>query len=1008
MRGWKVISADLLSTPSLFREPPAEFRPKVRWWWPLGKVVEGEQLRRDMRAIANAGFGGVSIWRLGPAADFSTPEWRRYYEQALTAGRDHGLRVDFQDAPMASPAVSGPNKHLSAQELAYGKVELSGPTTFEGLVPTPQGVPDSVTLVSVGAFKLAGAGDSSRPVMLEPGATIDLTLQVADNRLQWGVPAGDWVLFGFWQRPTGQRVPRTGLSLLQPSAKQHEEVVPHDATLVVDHFSRQATEAALRHLDEVMDGIPADLFAAAAGQISEDSLELTAELLWTNDFLPEFEERRGYSLTPFLPVLFVEAQHDIFHQLGFDTPPDFDLPGGIGERVRHDYNETLTDLHIDNYLVPISRWAEQRGLRYANQPVYGTTMDATRSATAVPVVETETFEAGDPLPPARDGETPADRERMARYAADFYRVVASGAHLSGASEVSLEFGSYTGRNFVFNPIDYKRLIDRAYTGGVTQAILHGVPYDKPGAVWPGWAPYADAPVLISELWNERFPQWQDWPALNSYMSRANVVLQQGSPRIDLVVFRDAPTAEVVTPLDSFYRTAPPAMREMLPLLGMALPPGGQESLPVEGPIFDAEGLANAGYTYGFVDPVTLATRATFTTPDGLFPDGPRYRALIVDEQQAMSGAAADRIELLAREGLPVVFVGDVPMRGTSAKDPVAEDAQVRRAVTAALELDNVRQVATTDDLHDALVGLGVEPDVRYGDAVAVRPVHRHASGVDHWYLFNDGDHAVETVASFRTTGRPVSLDLWNGTITPIARYRRHDDRVDVPLNLASYETHMIAFGGDEPINRRHIVATNASDAAYDGDRLVLRDTRPGACSVELSDGTTLEVDIPILPTPIRVDRWHLHVDEVTPTSTIAHDVALSVLVDWRTIDELALASGTGTYTAQASVPQDWLAPDRGVYLDVGHAEGSLKVTVNGQLATNQSTPGGRWPIGRFLQPGNNDIEVVVRTTLNNGLVALGQSGEPQYATYAGRTETRPYGLLGPVQLIPYAEVALEP
>lgn len=1002
------MAPDLLSSPEHFRDPPAKFRPKAYWWWPRGKVVEAAQIRKDIETITGAGFGGARIWGLGPAADFSTPQWRHYYEVALEAGRNHGIRIDFQDAPWASPAVSGAKKELSAQELTYGKVELRGPMTYEGSVPPPPGVPDHNTLVSARAFKVVGVGgDGSIPVELDSTVTADLTSMVDNGQLCWDVPTGDWVLFGFWQRPTGQQVPATGVTFMQPATAHHETPIPDNATLVVDHFNQQATQAALRHLDEVFEGIPAELLEAAGGQISEDSLEFKAQLLWTGNFLREFQQRRGYSLEPSLPVLFIKSQHDQFQRLGFDHPPDFELSNGMGERARHDYNLTLTDLYIEEYLEPISRWAEQRGLEHGGQVAYNLTVDTTRSSNAVPVPETETLIAADPLPLPRGDETPADLARQARHALDFYRVTASGAHLSGSPEVSLEFGSYVGGNYVFNPIDYKHIIDRAYAGGVTKAVLHGHPYDKPDAVWPGWDFFGMAPTLSNEPWNSRFPQWHDWPALNAYMTRAAEILQHGKAQMDLAVYRDAPTGGMLTPMDHIYRSTPSNMTAMLPALGLVLPRGGQAALPVEGPIFDAEALDDAGYTRDFVDPVTLATKATFTEGEGLFPDGPRYQALIVDQQDAMPAATAERIVAMARDGLPVVFVGTPPGRGTSGKDPTVEDAEVRRAIAATLELPNVRQVATTNEVHDALRQLSVAPDVSYATPVPVRPVHRQTAESGYWFLWNDSDEPAQTVASFRTAGQPVLLDLWDGTITPIAHYQRDGDRVDIPLTFRSKESRVIAFRVDPLLDRRHVVATDASGAAFDDDRIVIRDTRSGVRSVELSDGTKSSVDIPLLPTPIQIEQWRLQVDEATPTGTVPHDVDLTGLADWRTIDGLREASGTGTYIAQVSIPEDWIANPRGVYLDLGDVEGSLKAIVNAEVVTTQSVPGGRWPIGKLLQPGANEIKVVVNTTLLNCVVALGKSGDPQYSKHAER-QTKPYGLLGPVVLIPYAEVPCPP
>ena len=43
-----------------FRQPSAEYRPFVRWWW-NGDKVEADELVRELRLLKKAGIGGVEI-----------------------------------------------------------------------------------------------------------------------------------------------------------------------------------------------------------------------------------------------------------------------------------------------------------------------------------------------------------------------------------------------------------------------------------------------------------------------------------------------------------------------------------------------------------------------------------------------------------------------------------------------------------------------------------------------------------------------------------------------------------------------------------------------------------------------------------------------------------------------------------------------------------------------------------------------------------------------------------
>ena len=84
--------------------------------------------------------------------------------------------------------------------------------------------------------------------------------------------------------------------------------------------------------------------------IFSDSLEVYNSD-WTGDFLAEFQKRRGYDLTPYLPA----------------------LAGDIGRKtgaIRHDWGQTLSELCDDQYLKPLNAWANAHGTKFRSQ-TYG-------------------------------------------------------------------------------------------------------------------------------------------------------------------------------------------------------------------------------------------------------------------------------------------------------------------------------------------------------------------------------------------------------------------------------------------------------------------------------------------------------------------------------------------------------------------------------------------------------------------------------------------------------------
>jgi glycosyl hydrolase family 106( putative alpha-L-rhamnosidase) len=913
-----------------FQDPDAEHRPLLYWWWPGGAVDDAE-LRREVAEMGAAGFGGATMTWLGlgvpnpddpSVSSWGTPEWRAHIATALGAARDQGMRLDFTSAtswPFNSPATT-PENGLSSNELAYASREIAGPATLD--VDPPQPTDNGgASLVAVTAARPVGPPGAPKPRLVAADSVVDLTERVGrDGRLRWSVPNGDWIVFGLWRRPTGQQ-PTFG------------EAAP-GATYAIDHFERRAVEAATRYFDEHVLAAPvAPLVRAGAGAVYLDSLEVEAQgLLWTRDLLHEFERRRGYSLVPYLPVLFITGQHDYFAPGTANDPPDYDLTGGLGERARRDYYRTLTDLYIDDQLEPMKAWARSRGLSLRAQPAYGTTLEPIRSAAAVPELETETLAHRQPAPTGSP---------TAAYGLDAYRMTASGAHIGAANEIGIELGAVFNSDYTVTLADLKSMVDQAYAGGVNQAVLHGYPYrTAPGSTWPSWHPFSSEllPFGFSENWSGVQPQWRHMRGLADYIARNDVALQSGKPRVDLAVYHDGfLVADVASP-------DPP-------------------------PVFDGARLEGAGFTYGFVDPVSLSERSDALGARSLFPHGPSYRALIVDREDAMPAAAARRILSLARRRLPIVIVGNPPQRGTSLRDAAAEDGEVTTAFRAILREPTVRQVASVSGVLDALRALGVEPRLLLRQPAAVHSAQRRGDGISVFYLWNPGPLSVELDASFEARGEPAILDAWSGEIRDVTRYRHHGDRTDVPLSLGAGETLLVGFADDW----------------------------------RASHATTGNVDSHALPAPIQLDRWHLRVDGSVPEGTDVHELDLEHLQDWRELPEIRDSSGIGTYRTTVELASGWRRA-AGIQLDLGVVHGSVQVRINGVRISDRVVGGAPFAVpNRLLRDGRATVEVEVATPLRNRLLALAHTGDPRYARFLAReaagSGSTAAGLIGPVRLV---------
>jgi hypothetical protein len=495
--------------------------------------------------------------------------------------------------------------------------------------------------------------------------------------------------------------------------------------------------------------------------------------------------------------------------------------------------------------------------------------------------------------------------------------------------------------------------------------IHGFAYKDfkdpyVGWTWPGWASFGP---LFAESWNETFPQMATWPTLAGYLGRISAALRNGRPRVDLTVLDKPDTPHTYGSADL------------------------------------VSALHGSTYTRDRIDDESFAG---LPDPKGgrLLPGGPGYRAVVVDDMSSLSAQSAQRLLAIARAGVPVVVNGALPSRGASFRDPAGEDARVRAAIASLLRLPDVRRAGTGKAALAALAQLKVKPDVR--SSLPLVAQHRSTAGGDVWFVCNDSAKRATGTATFTTRGAPVQIDPYSGAATRLARFSTGQGGVTLPVDLGPGETMLLAFHGSPSLH----VTGGRGDAIYAGRSIVLRDTVGGPHAVALSDGRRRTVRLAALPDPVTVaGPWALKAHTVGPDGDGDVSLQLSKLADWRDIPELKTSSGTGTYVAKVSVPASWLATGRGVLLDPGAVGGMYTVAVNGRRVVFPNPADGPRDITGLLHRGTNELRFAVATTLNNVIVGRAQSGDPRYTVFATRA-TQPYGLMGPVRLVPFAQATL--
>ena len=920
--------AELRST---FKAPPKSYRPMVYWWWPGGDVRD-EELRREIRLLDEAHFGGAHVqpfW-LGldvrmprevrrRVNDYPTPGFYSHLRAALEESRERGMFLDLTFGsgwPFGGGLAITPE--LAAAELRFIHQSVRGPSRLLTRLEFPQPVP------GIGAINRSAAGDTQplppgwperlrqreRPVAviaargqaaqeiqrslplpdifdgpvtttarLDPDSIVLLTDKVAaDGTLDWDVPAGEWQIFSFSQLPADLWALGVG----------------EGPQLVLDHLERAAFDAHARRVGDSAREHIGEFFGKQLRAIYCDSLELRVYLPWTDDFLAEFRRRRGYDLTPFLPVLKVPGAPELHAPLyEFENTGDADY---IGPRIRHDYRRTVSELMLENFFTPFTQWAARNGLLSRLQ-AHGAQADVLRAYAMADIPETETLET--------EGR------------ADELKLASSAAHVYGRKIVAAESFDWPGDPFMITPERIKRHADELLTAGVNQILYHGYAYDYADRPAPGWYPFSDLQRVTTAM-NQHNSFWPYLPALNAYMTRLQYVSQVGSNVAPVALYRN----ELYANLGAKQQ---PAAREMQAL------------------------LTRGGYNFDYINAAALFD-SSVSGSSLISPGGARYSVLLLQDVRDVPLELMERIAALVEQGLPVIFVGGTPQEEAGYLDYRNKSERIR-ALMAEIGSHNTRaHHASTPQEALAQLQRSIRPNLRFVSQANVPFIHKRLGAADAYFLRNPAAEAQQIEIEFAAAASPEVWDPWSGEITPLRYFERGAQNTRVRLTLLPNESRLIVFA-------------------------------PGVNHSPLAATPPLQKQIE-KPMAIGQDGWSFHgVGLGNGREPDIRELQLAQLVDWSQDARLRSFSGRGTYTTHFHLHPHWSNAMRGardarLILDLGDVQSVAEIKVNGSAGPTLLLPPYRADITALVKPGRNTVEITVVSTLVNTLLARGPSWRP--------------------------------
>jgi hypothetical protein len=407
----------------------------------------------------------------------------------------------------------------------------------------------------------------------------------------------------------------------------------------------------------------------------------------------------------------------------------------------------------------------------------------------------------------------------------------------------------------------------------------------------------------------------------------------------------------------------------------------------------------------------------------LYPDGPRYRALVLDRQTTMPLATAKKTLAIAQSGVPVVILGNAPTVALDAPDDPQQSIELAGVMPALKQSPNVVQVPGSDasvqaSLPAVLRGLGIEPLTKPAEPTTLHTITREDGDTTFHFLFNASPtQTVQTTLSLSGSGRPYLLDSWTGQVTAVPVYQRQQSGLSVPVTLKPEETAILAITTDEaslgatPISSA--LSSSTGRIVAKGGQATIRTTQPGIVTSITQAGDRVSTLVPGAPAAFSPRDWKLDIAsyERPATGTVSvvkHLPSITLpsvsgnLPSWQSIAapvDLRDVSGQGTYSTSFELPQSW-DDSMGAYLDLGTNGHAYGVTVNGTAVDGEDQVDARIDLGGMLHAGINSLTIRVSTTLRNAVLAQA----PNRGGLPAGTQKQGYGLTGPVIITPYTDV----
>jgi len=724
----KDINTDMSFT---FKNPPSSARPGVFWCWLNGNMTH-ESITRDLEAMYAKGIMRAEIWDVAavrnpdfiPAGGaFLGDASVALIKHAISEGKRLGMKIGIIASSGWNAGGSWVTPDRASKALYFSESGTAGPGRISMDLPFPK-LPSHCPVKVDGTpvfFKdvaVLAVPYSDDKTIDNPEQVIDLTTHFADGHLDWEAPEGRWSIIRYVCSNTGQ-------SLIVPSPKSNG--------LFIDFLDPKATE---RHLKYFMDRLgitPENAADSGPAYFEFDSMELEKGTPWTDSMPAIFQERQGYSITNYLPVLAGWKLKD------------------HGDQFLYDFRKTISDQLIFSHYTTGTEFLKR----------YNAELVAEAGGPGPPVWNTCPVDALKAL-----GNVSVPRgEFWIRHRNMFLiKEISSAAHIYGKKMVDAESFT-TWRRWKDSPYEMKKYVDRAYCEGLNNVTFHTFASTNPEDGLPGRTYHAGYDMNPGTTWWEKSKPFMD------YLSRCNFLLQQGLFVADVCYY-------YVDQAPNFfpgYHSVPEKPR----LKGLG-----------EGYDYD---VVNSDVILNRM----LVKNGRITLPDGMsysvmvLPDHEQMPLAVLQKIETFvsAGATVTGPKPTALPGLNYSNEERKLFEDLSGKlwgkidgKEIKENAYGKGKVISGIPAEEV------------LTQSGMGKDFSFSGTPRLDYIHRTTKAGEVYFIRNEAEESAEGEVQFRVTGKyPELWDPASGRQTRVVNFRAEQGRTAFQIKLPPHGSMFVVF-----------------------------------------------------------------------------------------------------------------------------------------------------------------------------------------------------------------------